>query len=82
MTQPAYNTGPFTTVNRFSMPLNDLSMTSGIGLPFGGISPFYSPYTYSKSYTRSTMGPEGPVTQSYVMDYDSTTGEQTVTYMN
>lgn len=74
--------GATTKIEKSISPFNDLSLSSGIGLPFGGFSMFNSPVTSQRSYTRTVMTPEGPKTQMVYQNYDGTTGERATTVTN
>ncbi len=79
---PAYQPGVTTTIQKAYMPFNDLSLQSGIEMPFGGFSMFRSPVTSERSYTKTVMTPDGPRTQITDQAYDGLTGERTTTVTN
>ncbi|CAJ37224.1 hypothetical protein [Methanocella arvoryzae] len=74
--------GTTTKIEKTISPLSDLSLSSGIGLPFGGFGLFRSPVTSQRSYTKTVMTPEGPRTQMVYQSYDGMTGERATTVTN
>lgn len=80
---PAADTpGTVTTVQKGYMPFQDLSQISGLGMPFGGYSPFASPYETHKSYKQTVVTPEGPKTRIVDQNYDGHSGDQITTVTN
>jgi hypothetical protein len=75
----AYRPGMTTTVQKAYMPFDDLSLQSGIEMPFGGFSMFRSPVTSERSYKQTVVTPDGPRTQITDQTYDGLTGERTTT---
>ncbi|HMK47639.1 MAG TPA: hypothetical protein VK436_13515 [Methanocella sp.] len=71
-----------TKVEKSIWPMNDLSTSAGIGLPFGGFNPFYSPVTSHQSYQRMMMTPDGKKTRILDRTYDGNTGERVTTTAN
>ncbi len=79
---PAYPPGTTTTVQKAYMPFSDLSVQSGIEMPFGGFDMFRSPATSESSCKRTIMTPDGPRTQIMDQAYDGLTGERVTTVTN
>ena len=74
--------GTTTRVEKSIWPLNDLSMSAGIDMPYGGFSPFCSPATSHQSCQRTVMTPDGKKTRLVDRTYDGSTGERVTTVAN